>query len=140
VKFWRLPAGEPRNLPTARSGTRGAAIVRELVSYNGHIRPVWDVSISPCQNYICTASSDTTSKIFAFEHLQPLRILAGHSLDVEIARFHPNSNYVLTSSLDKTIRMWDLQRGMGVRTIPVGEAVSSLCVCWDGRHALVGCK
>lgn len=39
----------------------------------------------------------------------------GHLSDVEVVRFHPNCNYVLTGSSDHTCRLWDVQKGACVR-------------------------
>lgn len=51
-----------------------------------------------------------------------------------MVKFHPNSNYVLTGSSDKSIRMWDIQKGNCVRLF-TGHArgISSLAVSPNGR-------
>jgi len=35
----------------------------------------------------------------------------------QCVRFHPNANYVVTGSGDKTIRMWSVQEGKSVRLL-----------------------
>lgn len=56
-----------------------------------------------------------SASLWATDHYQPLRIFSGHLADVTCTRFHPNSNYVVTGSSDRTIRMWDVLTGNCVR-------------------------
>lgn len=42
-------------------------------------------------------------------------------------RFHPNANYVVTGSMDKTVRVWDVQTGNCVRLL-AGHSGNVTCV------------
>lgn len=42
-------------------------------------------------------------------------------------RFHPNANYVVTGSMDKTVRVWDAQTGNCVRLL-AGHSGNVTCV------------
>lgn len=53
--------------------------------------------------------------LWATDHYQPLRMFSGHLADITSTRFHPNSNYVVTGSSDRTIRLWDVLTGNCVR-------------------------
>lgn len=110
-----------------------------IVCYRGHIYPVWDVQFSPHGYYFATASHDRTARLWATDHYSPLRLFNGHlsSVDVRIShivyiselfrlltiillqcvQFHPNSNYVVTGSSDRTVRMWDCVTGNQVRIL-----------------------
>lgn len=61
---------------------------------------------------LCCAFSNS---LWATDHYQPLRMFSGHLADVTCTRFHPNSNYVVTGSSDRTIRLWDVLNGNCVR-------------------------
>ncbi|RDD42450.1 Tyrosine-protein phosphatase non-receptor type 11 [Trichoplax sp. H2] len=86
-----------------------------LVTYRGHVYPVWDVDTSKFLVYFATASADTTARLWSTEFTHPLRIFAGHLDSVNCVRFHPNCNYIATGSADKTCRLWDIQNGQTVR-------------------------
>jgi WD40 repeat protein len=91
-----------------------------LAVYRGHApaTPVWSVSSAPCGYYFATAGSDYTARIFATDRCTPVRILSGHvSPNVNCVTWHPNCNYVVTASDDKTCRMWDIQTGRCVRLL-----------------------
>lgn len=51
----------------------------------------------------------------------------GHESSVDVARCHPNGNYVVTGSTDKTCRLWDINSGGCVRLF-TGSKVSTV-VC-----------
>lgn len=44
-----------------------------------------------------------------------------------VIRFHPNANYVVTGSMDKTVRVWDVQTGNCVRLL-AGHSGNVTCV------------
>ncbi|KAL7447082.1 hypothetical protein ACHAXM_011097 [Skeletonema potamos] len=91
-----------------------------LAVYRGHApaTPVWSVSSAPCGYYFATAGSDFTARIFATDRCTSVRILSGHvSPNVNCVTWHPNCNYVVTASDDKTCRMWDIQTGRCVRLL-----------------------
>ena len=59
-------------------------------------------------------------------------------------RFHPNANYVVTGSMDKTVRVWDVQTGNCVRLL-AGHSGNVTCVAvspsgrqvrWRRKHSI----
>lgn len=49
-------------------------------------------------------------------------------------RFHPNSLYLATGSQDKSVRMWDVQRGACIRLLMGhADAVTTIAISPDGR-------
>eukprot|EP00986_Skeletonema_menzelii_P019688 scaffold28932_cov143-Skeletonema_menzelii.AAC.2 len=110
-----------------------------LAVYRGHApgTPVWSVSSAPCGYYFATAGSDYTARIFATDRCTSVRVLSGHvSPNVNCVTWHPNCNYVVTASDDKTCRMWDIQTGRCVRLLSGSTAGLSLVrVSPSGRYA-----
>lgn len=66
-----------------------------------------------------------STSLWATDHYQPLRMFAGHLADITCTRFHPNSNYIVTGSSDRTIRLWDVLTGNCVRIL-TGHKVRQL--------------
>ena len=55
-----------------------------------------------------------------------IKQLTGHSKDVTDFDFSTNNQYIASSSMDKTVRVWDISRGLCIRVI---YGVSSqLCI------------
>lgn len=67
--------------------------------YRGHTYPVWDVNISQNGQFFASASQDRTAKIWMFDRTYPLRILAGHTADVDVKK---KSFFLITSYPCKT--------------------------------------
>ncbi|KAL3784248.1 hypothetical protein ACHAW5_009171 [Stephanodiscus triporus] len=91
-----------------------------LSVYQGHapLTPIWSVSSAPCGYYFASAGSDYTARIWTTDRTAPVRILIGHvSPSVNCVAWHPNCNYVVTASDDKTCRMFDVQTGRCVRLL-----------------------
>ena len=57
--------------------------MENVVVYRGHTYAVWDTDISPSSQFFVSCSQDRTAKLWAFDRTYPLRILAGHSSDVD---------------------------------------------------------
>ena len=57
---------------------------KAVVVYKGHSQPVWDVKWGPFGQYFVSGSGDATGWIWSVEHINPMRILAGHLGDIEV--------------------------------------------------------
>lgn len=52
----------------------------------------------------------------------------------QCVKFHPNSLYLATGSMDKTCRLWDVQRGACIRLfLGHTDAVTCMAVSPDGK-------
>jgi transcription initiation factor TFIID subunit 5 len=72
--------------------------------------------------------------VWSTDHIQPLRILAGHLSDIDVVKFHPNGNYVATGSSDKAVRLWDILTGHCVRIFTGHKAATfTLAFSSDGK-------
>ncbi|KAL9179502.1 hypothetical protein ACHAXT_008792 [Thalassiosira profunda] len=110
-----------------------------LSVYRGHApsTPVWSVSSAPSGYYFASAGSDYTARIWTTDRTAPVRILSGHvSPSVNCVSWHPNCNYVLTASDDKTCRMFDIQTGRCVRLLSgSARGLNLVRVSPSGRYA-----
>ncbi|CAE5962256.1 unnamed protein product [Arabidopsis arenosa] len=63
------------------------------------------------------ASDGSLTVCSLLEEPSVLKQLTGHSKDVTDFDFSSNNQYIASSSLDKTIRVWELSRGVCIRVI-----------------------
>lgn len=120
---------------TLRLWDVGSAHCRQ--TYNcGHVCSVWCQDISPLGIYFASGSRDTTAKLWTFDRETPLRIFAGHSMDVDAVKFHPNCKYLATGSSDRSVRLWSISDGSAVRMFVGGHrsGIFSLAFSPDGLY------
>lgn len=110
-----------------------------LCVYRGHApsTPVWSVASAPSGYYFASAGGDYTARVWTTDRTSPVRILSGHiSPSVNNVAWHPNCNYVLTASDDKTCRMFDVQTGRCVRLLSgSSRGLNLVRVSPSGRYA-----
>ena len=73
-----------------------------------HDHLVNQCEFSLCGNYLVTASSDYTGRIYSVPELNLIATLKGQIDDVEMSTFHPTKNLVATASRDAIVRVYDL--------------------------------
>jgi len=89
-----------------------------LVAYKGHMLPVWDVASCPLSGYyFASGGADRAGRIWCTERSKALRLLAGHTSDVDVVKWHPGCHLVATGSADTTVRVWDVRTGGCVRLL-----------------------
>ena len=67
-----------------------------------------------------------------------LQTLRGHASDVTLIAFSSDGALLLSASLDKTIKVWNLATGSCLHTIECPTAITSMAITADGCHVVVG--
>ncbi|QLQ81526.1 hypothetical protein HG537_0F02870 [Torulaspora globosa] len=107
-----------------------------LVIRTSHVKGISDVCWSPDGQCIATASDDFTIEV---THLSygPLHRLVGHTAPVVSVCFNDKGNLLFSSSMDESIKIWDVLNGAAMRTIAAhSEAVVSIDVPADDSSIL----
>nr|XP_043625282.1 U4/U6 small nuclear ribonucleoprotein PRP4-like protein [Erigeron canadensis] len=84
--------------------------VKVVSSLKGHTERATDVTFSPTNNHIATASADRTARLWNTEG-SLLNTYKGHLDRLARVAFHPSGKYLGTTSFDKTWRLWDTETG-----------------------------
>jgi hypothetical protein len=91
---------------------------------------VWDVALSPDGRFVAAAGRDLTARVWATEgNGSPTAILTGHRTDVVSVAFAASGEQLVTSSLDGTVRLWNIVTGNELLLLfGTSDAVSSVAI------------
>lgn len=120
--------------------------------FRGHTAQVLDTDFDPF-NERRIASSAEDSKIAIWEipedysfrdymdengevkNVAPIKFLTGHKRKVGHVLYHPVAQNILaSSSLDYTVRIWNIETGENVFTLTHPDMVTSMSFSYDGSH------
>ncbi|CDR40596.1 CYFA0S05e02256g1_1 [Cyberlindnera fabianii] len=91
-----------------------------LKTLSAHSDPIASIDLCWDASMIASASYDGMIRLFDTESGQCLKTLiydkGGSSFPVSYIRFSPNGKYLLASTLDNTIRLWDYMNNKVVKT------------------------
>lgn len=84
------------------------AETKMALACGSHDHLVNHVRFSACGQFLATASSDWTARLWLVPTLQILSLFSGHEDDVEAVSIAPCRTKVATASRDHTVRLWDI--------------------------------
>ncbi|KAA3681143.1 U4/U6 small nuclear ribonucleoprotein PRP4 [Paragonimus westermani] len=80
---------------------------RCIMFLDGHLEELLGTDIADNGYHAATTSADNTVRIWDLRQQQAIYVLPAHNSVISSVRFEPrNCNYLLTSSFDKTAKMW----------------------------------
>jgi len=103
----RDPLLQPRAITVLQQEIYDLKEHNRLDGDQGHQAKVYNVSFSPDQQYIASASEDKTIILWN-SYGKKVAQLSGHQADVISLAFNPDSQTLASASYDGTIRIWDL--------------------------------
>ena len=120
--------------------------------FRGHTAQVLDTDFDPFHDQRIASGSDD-AKICIWEipedysfhnyvdedgepkDIKPVKILSGHSRKVGHVLFHPVAENILaSSSLDYTVRLWNIETGENIITLKHPDMVTSMSFSYNGEH------
>ncbi len=111
----------------------GAALGR----FQGHHGRILDADFSPDETLVATASADGTIRVHLRVNQQSLLVLRGHQADVVGCVFAQNGESLLSWSLDRTLRWWDLRPVRAIPSFESGAASRLSCAALSPDGELV---
>lgn len=79
--------------------------------FRGHQGFVNDVAVHPLGQWIVSASSDKTVRIWDVETQETTLILPGHDNSVEMIQINSGGTLLASAGRDNTVRLWDVNNG-----------------------------
>jgi len=119
-----------------------------LRSWPAHFREVTQLIVSEDDTFLISASADANvhvhniADICAEQAPQPLRSWAGHSLAVTSVALLPGRGLqqtVVSASLDRSVRLWDIGTGRPLGSRTMAAPVHSICSGPTGAEILCAC-
>nr|XP_005902543.1 PREDICTED: WD repeat-containing protein 31 isoform X2 [Bos mutus] len=108
--------------------------------FSGHTMVVTGLTVSPDSSHLCTGSRDNTLLLWdvgtgqCAERASVSRNLVTHLCWV------PREHYILQTSEDKTIRLWDSRGLQVVHTFPTQQHIQTYCEVSEDGHKCVSCS
>ncbi|KAI8916413.1 WD40-repeat-containing domain protein [Gorgonomyces haynaldii] len=87
--------------------------------------------------HLFTASEDGQIGIVRSSDWELLKLLKGHVGSVNAMAVHPSGKILCSVGKDKTLRIWDLQRGLLVHTQPTVEPAQKVMFSKDGQFIVI---
>ncbi|CAE6532530.1 unnamed protein product [Rhizoctonia solani] len=106
-------------------------------SITTHTRFVQDVQFSPSGDVFASVGSDMKAFLYNGETGETLGELAGaHKGSIMACAWSPDSANLLTSSMDRTVKLWDVETRQAVATWTLGSAIEHQQVgnTWAGDN------
>jgi WD40 repeat protein len=119
---------------------------REICRFEGHTSTVNHVRFSPDGRFVFTAANDGV-RLWELPVLPgnvpfgkgEICCFQGHTAEVTSVAFAPDGARVLSGSLDKTVRLWDMRSGLEVRRFEGhGDVVRGVAFTPGGHYVLSG--
>ncbi|CEQ40862.1 SPOSA6832_02535, partial [Sporobolomyces salmonicolor] len=129
------------------AGAKGKRLAKgKETALRGHVGDLTAVAFFPSNEVVLTASSDMSLRIFSAIDGSSPRQLRAHTKRVTGAHILTSSDgahkgrEILSSSLDGTLKLWDVSKGEVTRTWTLSQPVSSLFVFSDAESGAAGAE
>ena len=114
---------------------------KEVHKFLGHEGPVYNMEImQDGKHLVSVADKDLAVKIWNIENCELVSSLAPNSAHVTAVAVSPDQRFIVTGGEDGFARIWDLDRGVLLRSSEHEHGIYSMTISPDGRHLLCGSK
>lgn len=119
----------------------------ELVLPIGHSAPITSVAFSPDDEYVVSASEDTTIRLWERKTGREIRSFLGHQYSIYSIVFSPDGRYLISSHCagrgshlptGNNIKIWEIKTGKQIFYISGQKGVYSVDISSDGKYILSG--
>ncbi|MCD2164111.1 WD40 repeat domain-containing protein [Comamonas koreensis] len=87
------------------------------------------LEFSPDGQYLVSASSDTSARLWSVPSMKLLAVMSDHGDDVEMAIFHPSQSLIATASRDHQVRVFNFEGRLICRF--QGHTADVISIAWN---------
>jgi autophagy-related protein 16 len=86
------------------------------------------VAISLDNEFLIASSLENKAMLYKLKTMRTVHTFSGHKDIISACRFSYSKKNVLTGSLDRTIKFWDIEKGICTRTVSLLPHIYSRCI------------
>ena len=110
-------------------------------TWNGHSRGINDFCISKDRDFVVTASTDKTVRVWSMRSRKERMKFSASSSSFLCLALSPDNRYVAAGGQDRSIRIYDLKKNKEVKVLRKNNnPVKTLTFTQDGKFLLTGFK
>ena len=94
----------------------------------GLVHPALSVDVSVGTELVLAGSADMTAVVWRLGSARVIHTLTGHTSQVTSVRFLSTKRMATTGSQDRTIKLWDIERGFTVKTLMTYSSCQSVAL------------
>ncbi|KAH3907881.1 coronin [Parastagonospora nodorum] len=129
VFIWKVPENF-----TLHTDAEEPADVSPQVKLSGHMRKVGHVLFNPAaENVLASSSGDCTVKLWDVE-AGKARLTLTHKDIVQSLSWSADGAYLVTTSRDKKLRVWDVRQEKPAQEVPGHPGAKNSRAVWMGEH------
>ncbi|MDF1661450.1 MAG: WD40 repeat domain-containing protein, partial [Planctomycetota bacterium] len=110
-----------------------------LDELKGHKYGIAAIDFHPSEQWLVSAGTDKTLRIWDLKKQRSLKILRGHNLPLTDVKVSPNGQWIASTSRDKTARLWDFQSRLQIAVLSGHDsAVTAVEFSGDSQSLATG--
>ena len=90
---------------------------KEVQTLRGFNRAITDVSISMDNELLAAASTEHKAMLWKLKTMRTIHTFAGHKETINACKFSFVTKSLLTGSQDRTIKIWDIEKGTNTKNV-----------------------
>jgi WD40 repeat protein len=105
----------------------------------GHKDAIESLAFSANGDFLLSGGDDTTVRFWNLAKRQEVHVFTGHTAWINAVALSPDGKLAASSSAkEKSVRLWDTEKGKLIKTLTKEDAVNSLAFSPDGRVLAAG--
>ncbi|CAO3596050.1 unnamed protein product [Absidia cylindrospora] len=114
------------------------SIASPISTLSGALQSITSIDFNASDEFLVASSTDHSTRVWNLATKRIVHTLTGHIGKVYAAKYVPaDSNRVVTGSHDRTLKVWDLNKGWCVRTIFSFSSCNDVCLLDPDGQTLV---
>jgi autophagy-related protein 16 len=102
---------------------------KEIQTLRGFAKPITDIAISMDNELIAASSTEHKSIVWGLKTMRSVHSFQGHKDTINANKFSFAKKCLITGSLDRTIKYWDLEKGICTKTVILSLSTHLLLEC-----------